>query len=136
MPIEHETMVALNLILQLALSVALIYALLLARRREFKRHCLMLRLAFAAQILAILLLMSPAMGMVTEPGLQFSFLIAEILLHHALGLAAIPLFIYINLVYKRGISPRFSMRSAMQATASLWAGTLLLGFHIYYYLNY
>ena len=136
MPLEHETVVSLNLILQLALCIALIYALLLARRREFKRHCLTLRLAFAAQILAILLLMSPAMGIVLEPGRPPSFLVAEILLHHALGLAVIPLFIYINLVYKRRLAPRFSMRSAMQAAAGMWVASLLMGFHIYYYLNY
>ena len=136
MLLEHETAVSLNLILQLALSVALIYALLLARKREFKSHCLALRLAFAAQILAILLLMSPAMGTVLEPERPPSFLVAEILLHHALGLAVIPLFIYINLVYKRRLSPRFSMRSAMQAAAGMWATSLFMGFHIYFYLNY
>ena len=136
MPIEHEAIVSLNLILQLALSIALVYALLLARRREFKRHCLMLRMAFAAQILAILLLMSPAMGIVLEPGRPPSFLVAEILLHHALGLAVIPLFICINLVCERRLSPRFSMRSAMQAAAGMWVASLLMGFHIYSYLNY
>ena len=114
MHIEHENVVSLNLILQVALSIALIYSLLLARRREFKSHCLMLRMAFAAQILAILLLMSPAMGILLEPERPTSFLVAEILLHHALGLAVIPLFIYINLVYEKRLSPRFSMRSAMQ----------------------
>lgn len=136
MPIEHETVVSLNLILQLALFIALIYALLLARRREFKRHCLMLRMAFAAQILAILLLMSPAMGILLEPGRPTSFLVAEIFLHHALGLAVILLFIYINLVYEKRLSPRFSMRSAMQAAAGMWVASLLMGFHIYFYLNY
>ena len=136
MPLEHETVVSLNLILQLALFIALIYALLLARRREFKRHCLMLRMAFAAQILAILLLMSPAMGILLEPGRPTSFLVAEIFLHHALGLAVIPFFIYINLVYEKRLSPRFSMRSAMQAAAGMWVASLLMGFHLYFYLNY
>jgi uncharacterized membrane protein YozB (DUF420 family) len=136
MPIEHETVVSLNLILQIVLSIALVYALLLARRREFKRHCLALRLAFAAQILAILLLMSPAMGIVLEPGRPVSFLVTEILLHHALGLAVIPLFIYINLVYERRLSPRFSMRSAMQAAIAMWAASLFLGIHIYFYVNH
>ena len=136
MPLEHETVVSLNLILQLALCIALVYALLLARRREFKRHCLMLRMAFAAQILAILLLMSPAMGILLEPERPTSFLVAEIFLHHALGLAVIPFFIYINLVYEKRLSPRFSMRSAMQAAAGMWVASLLMGFHIYFYLNY
>lgn len=136
MPLEHETLVASNLILQLALSIALIYALLLARRKSFQKHCLMLRLAFAAQLLAILLLMSPAMGLLLEPGRGVSLFMAEILLHHALGLAVIPLFVYINLVYKRRLSPRLSMKSAMQAAAGMWAASLLMGFHIYFYLNY
>ena len=136
MPLEHDTVVSLNLILQLALSVALIYALIMARRREFKRHCLMLRLAFAAQILAILFLMSPAMGVLLEPERGVNLLALELLLHHALGLAVIPLFIYINLVYERGLHPRLSMKSAMQAAAGLWAASLLMGFHLYFYLNF
>ena len=136
MSLEHETLVASNLILQLALTIALIYALLLARRKSFQMHCLTLRLAFSAQILAILLFMSPAMSSLIEPGWPAGFLATEILMHHALGLAVMPLFIYINLVYQRRLSPRLSMRLAMQAAAGMWAASLVLGFHIYSYLNY
>ena len=136
MPLEHVTQVSLNLILQLALAAALLYALLLARRREFRRHCLALRLAFAAQILAILLLMFPAMGVLLEPEGGINLLVAELLIHHGLGMAVMPLFVYINLVYLRSLTPRFSMRFAMQAAATMWITSLLMGFHIYFYLNY
>jgi hypothetical protein len=136
MPLEYEFLIATNLILQLALGAAFSYALLLARRREFKRHCLVLRLAFVAQILAIIGLMSPAMGVLLEPDRKVGLFAVEILLHHALGLAVILLFIYINLVYLRRLSLRLSMKSAMQAAAGLWTASLLMGFHIYFYLNY
>ena len=136
MPLDHDALVFSNLMLQLALSIALIYAFFLARKRDFKRHCLVLRLAFAAQILAILLLMFPAMGVLLDPEGGINLLVAEILLHHALGMAVMPLFVYINLVYQRSLTPRFSMRFAMQAAAIMWITSLLMGFHIYFYLNY
>jgi len=28
------------------------------------------------------------------------------------------------------------MKSAMQAAAGMWAASLIMGFHIYFYLNY
>ena len=136
MIVDPNLVVVMNIILQIILTVVLAFAILLARRREFKSHCLMLRLAFAAQILAILLLMSPAMGALLEPERGVNLLALELLLHHALGLAVIPLFIYINLVYERGIHPRLSMKSAMQAAAVMWTASLLMGFHLYFYLNF
>ena len=136
MPPHSSTLVAYNLLLQSIQSACFANALLLARKREYKKHCLTLCLAFSAQILAILLFMSPAMASLTEPGRPVGFLAAEILMHHSLGLAVVPLFIYINLVYQRRLSPRLSMRSAMQTAAGMWAASLVLGFHIYSYLNF
>jgi len=136
MIVGPNLLVAMNIISQFILAVVLSSAILLARRREFKRHCMMLRLAFAAQILAILLLMSPAMGALLETDRGINLFAVELLLHHALGLVVVPLFIYINLVYERGIHPRLSMKSAMQAAAGMWAASLIMGFHLYFYLNF
>jgi hypothetical protein len=136
MPLDYETLVASNLAMQIAMTAALSYAVVFARRREFKKHCLLLRLAGAAQILAVVALMSPAMGTLLEPGKGSGLFAAEVYIHHALGLAAMLLWIYINLADLRLLKPRLAIRSAMRAAAGLWAASLVMGLHIYIWLNY
>ena len=68
MPQDYQTIVALNLALQLILVTALGLAVFLAKKKSFQKHCLVLHLAVTAQILAVLVLMSPAMVAILEPG--------------------------------------------------------------------
>jgi putative membrane protein len=136
MPLDYQTLVASNLILQLILAAALALAVFLAKKKSFQRHCLVLRLAVMAQILAILALMSPAMVQILEPGRPNGIFQAEVLLHHALGLAVVLLWIYVNLVYLGRLQARLAPRRAMQAAAGLWVASFILGFHIYLKLYY
>lgn len=127
---------AANLALQLILTAALAYALILAMKGQSQRHCLATRLAFAAQILSILAMMSPAMESILEPGRPNGLFQAEVLAHHALGLAAVLLWVYINLVFLRRIRARLPAKQAMQAAAACWMASLALGFHIYWRMYY
>ena len=136
MPLDYQTLVASNLILQLILAAALALAVFLAKKKSFQRHCLVLRLAVMAQILAILALMSPAMVQILEPGRPNGIFQAEVLLHHAMGLAVVLLWIYVNLVYLGRLQARLAPRRAMQAAAGLWVASFILGFHIYLKLYY
>jgi len=136
MPLDYQTLVASNLILQLILAAALVFAVFLAKKKNFQRHCLVLRMAMLAQILAILALMSPAMGQILEPGRPNGLFQAEVLVHHGLGLAVVLLWIYINLVYLRHLKARLALKTAMQAAAGFWVTSLILGFHIYLKLYY
>jgi uncharacterized membrane protein YozB (DUF420 family) len=136
MPLDYQTFVASNLILQLILAGALAFAVILAKKKDFQKHCLVLRLAVTAQILAVLMLMYPAMGPILEPGRPNGLFQAEVLLHHGLGLAVVMLWIYINLVYLGRLKARLALRRAMQAAAGLWVASLILGFHIYLKLYY
>jgi hypothetical protein len=136
MPLDYETIVAINLAIQIVLTAALSYALILARRGEFKSHCQVMRLAGAGQILAVVALMSPAMGTLLEPGAGSGLFAAEVYAHHALGLAAMLLWIYINLPNIRPQKTMLSQKSAMRAAAGLWAASLAIGFHISLWLNY
>jgi hypothetical protein len=136
MPLDYQVLVASNLILQLILAGALGFAVFLAKKKNFQKHCLVLRLAVAAQILAVLLLMSPAMTPILEPGRLNGLFQTEVLLHHGLGLAVVLLWIYINLVHQGRLKVRLAQKSAMQAAAGLWVASLILGFHIYLKLNY
>ena len=136
MPLDYQTLVASNLILQLILAAALIFAVSLAKKKSFQRHCLVLRLAVTAQILAILVLMSPALGQILEPGRPDGLFRTEVLVHHGLGLVVVLLWIYINLVYMGRMRARLATRRAMQVAAGLWVASLILGFHIYLRLYY
>jgi len=128
MLLDYQTLVTLNFILQLILAAALAFAVLLAKKKNFQKHCLVLRLAVPAQIPAILLLMSPAMGQILETGQPNGLFQAAVLLHHALGLAVIVLWTYINLVYMGRLRARLATRLAMQAAAGCWVACLILGF--------
>ncbi len=136
MPLDYQTMVASNLILQLILAAALAFAVFLAKKKNLQKHCLVLRLAVTAQILAILALMSPAMGQILEPGRTNGLFQVEVLLHHGLGLAVVLLWIYINLVYLGRLRARIALKLAMQAAAGFWGTSFILGFHIYLGLYY
>jgi hypothetical protein len=136
MPLDYQTLVASNLILQLILAAALGFAVFLAKKKNYLKHCLVLRLAVTAQILAVLALMSPAMVAILVPGRSYGLFQAEVLLHHGLGLAVVLLWIYINLVYLGRLKARLALRRAMQAAAGLWVASLILGFHIYLKLYY
>jgi putative membrane protein len=136
MPLDYQTTVSLNLALQLILAATLCAAVFLAKKKRFQRHCLVLRLAVAAQIFAILALMSPVMGTIVEPGRPNGLFQAEVLLHHGLGLVVVLLWIYINLVYLGRLKARLAPKLAMQAAAGLWVVSFILGFHIYLKLYY
>jgi len=136
MPLDYQTTVSLNLALQLILAAALGTAVFLAKKKRFQRHCLVLRLAVAAQILAILALMSPVIATILEPGRPNGLFQAEVLLHHGLGLVVVLLWIYINLVYLGRLKARLAPKLAMQAAAGLWVVSFILGFHIYLKLYY
>jgi hypothetical protein len=136
MPLDYQTLVASNLILQLILAAALGFAVFLAKKKNFQKHCLVLRLAVTAQILAVLALMSPAMALILVPGRPNGLFQVEVLLHHGLGLAVVLLWIYINLVYLGRLKARLALQRAMQAAAGLWVASLILGFHIYLKLYY
>lgn len=132
----NQSIVAMNLALQLVLVAALGFAVFLAKRRSFQRHCFVLRLAVIAQIVSVMAMMSPAMTGVLEPGRPNGLFQAEVLLHHILGLAVILLWIYINLVFLGRLKARIALRNAMQTTAGIWVVSFILGLHIYLRLYY
>lgn len=136
MSLVNQSIVATNLALQLVLVAALGFAVFLAKRRSFQRHCFVLRLAVLAQIVSIMAMMSPAMVGILEPGRPNGLFQAEVLLHHILGLAVILLWIYINLVFLGRLKARIAIKRAMQATAGIWVVSFILGLHIHLRLYY
>lgn len=85
----------------------------------------------SAQILAVLIVMLPAMNSLGKLS-SISYLIdAEVLLHHSLGLGVMAIWVYVDLVYLRRLRVRISLKSAMRTATVFWLVSLLLGIHIY-----
>jgi hypothetical protein len=132
MAFDVKTLAAINLSIQLLLTLALLSAVHLAKSKKFGKHCKVMRIAFPVQILAILAVMLPSMNGYFEhgsPGLFFFQ--AEMLVHHSLGLLAVILWVYINLIFLKYIRTWFSIRTAMRLALACWITSLIMGFHIF-----
>jgi plastocyanin/uncharacterized membrane protein YozB (DUF420 family) len=129
----------LNLIVQVAMGLMLLFGMALARKRRFRAHKYCQSFVMLLNLLMIALVMSPSFHSQVEPrlpeGLRDSYyLIAT--LHAALGAAAELLGLYIILVAATKILParlRFErFKPWMRAELALWWAVILLGIGTYY----
>ena len=132
MSIDVKVLALANLVIQLILVVVLSVAVYFSvKKRNFKKHCAILRLAVPLQILVTVTVMLPSLlGYIENEhkGLLFN---TEILVHHSLGLVAIVVWIYINLVFLRVIKPWGRLKVAMRLALASWVAALLIGLHLY-----
>jgi putative membrane protein len=131
MVIDLRVFAPINLVVQLLLVATILVAAYLAKRRSLKKHCAIMRVALPLQIISIAFVMLPSMlgyVRVGQPGSAFSI---EIWIHHALGLAVVALWIYINLVVFRVIKTRHSLIIPMRLALVSWLITLITGIHLY-----
>ncbi len=135
MPLYLETLVLINLVVQLLLVVTIFVAAYLARaKRQLIRHCTIMRVAVLVQIVSIAAFMLPSMlGYLQNnaPGWLFSL---EIPVHHGLGLVVVALWIYVNLAFKGIIKTRWRLVIPMRLAFGCWLVTFILGSHIYLFL--
>ncbi len=131
MALDIRTLIALNITVQIILALALAGSIYLAKKRSLKKHCAAMRIIVPVQILAILGIMLPAMS--SHFGLPAGSAISgyEVLIHHALGLGVVVLWVYINLVFLRFVKPFLRIKSTMQLAAAFWILSLILGVHMY-----
>jgi uncharacterized membrane protein YozB (DUF420 family) len=130
MAFDIKTLAAVNLGIQPLLTLALLYAVYLAKIKKFEKHCKVMRIAFPIQILAILFVMLPSMNGYIAHGNTGSFQ-AEMLVHHSLGFLAVILWVYINLISPKHVRTRFGARTAMRLALACWMTSLIMGFHIF-----
>ncbi len=132
MSFDIQTLVLINLILQILLMVTVFVAAYLVKaKRQFTKHCTIMRIAIPVQIVAIAVVMLPSMlGFIRNDvsGLLFKL---EIPIHHALGLVVVALWIYINLAFQGVIKVRARLVLPMRLAFISWLVTLILGLHIY-----
>lgn len=122
-----------DLAAQAALIVGVLAGAYLGRKREFRPHCLVMRVLMGGQILLIGVIMAPQLGRYLRDWNGFSAFAVEYLVHHTLGLVTLGLWIYINLAMA-GVAraPRrytWFMRGALAS----WVTSLALGVLLFWY---
>lgn len=120
-----------NLILQALLMVGALGGAFLGRRRHFRRHCLTIRILLVIEILAIGLIMAPSLARYIKHWGGFSGLTTEIIIHHALGVVLLALWIFINLAYYGIVKRPRGFRRYMWAALAVWLVSLALGIQLY-----
>jgi len=127
MVFDVKTLALANLAVQILLVIMLSGAAYLAKKRNLIRHCNFMRVLVPVQIIAIAAVMLPSLlGYIENPP-PFN---TEILVHHALGLAVVVLWIYINLSFGKPWMPR-NLALFMRTAFVLWILAFLLGLHMY-----
>jgi len=132
--LHPRTLAIINLAMQAFLVLAVFGTVYLARRkRNFRQHCTIMRIAVPLQIIAIIVIMLPSLRDHIRHG-QPGLLNIEMLAHHVLGAAVIVLWIYINLVFLGLVKPLGRPVAAMRLAFTTWALSLFIGIHIYFTL--
>jgi hypothetical protein len=123
-----------NLVVQVILIAGVFAGAFVARRRRFGRHCLIMRVLMGVQILLIGIVMAPQLARYISDWSGFSTFTVELLVHHALGVIALALWIYVNLAITGVVrAPRryiWFMRSALVS----WVASLGLGAYLFWYI--
>ncbi len=128
MVIDIRTLALANLTVQILLIIMVSGAVYLAKKKkELMRHCTFMRVLVPVQIIAIVTVMLPSMlGYLVHP----PPFITEILVHHALGILVVVLWIYINLSFGKPWQPK-NLALFMRSAFTFWILALLIGLHLY-----
>jgi plastocyanin/uncharacterized membrane protein YozB (DUF420 family) len=129
----------LNLVLQIAMGLALIVGILLARARKFREHKYCQSSVMLLNLLMILLIMAPSFHQQVEPqfptGLKDAYYLVPYI-HAVVGTVAELLGLYIVLVAATKLLPerlRFRRyKPWMRAELTLWWAVIIIGIATYY----
>jgi uncharacterized membrane protein YozB (DUF420 family) len=130
----------LNLVLHIAMGLALLAGMLLARRRLYRAHAYCQSAVLLLNLPLIALIMAPSFHQQVQPalpgGLHLSY-VAVATVHAAIGVAAQLLGLFVILVAGTRLIPerwRFTRWKVwMRTTLVLWWIVLLFGIGTYYY---
>jgi len=130
----NATLALIDLCIQVALIAAALAGLYLAIRHRFKRHCLTMRASVGLQILVVIFVMAPSLAGYVNSWGGWSWFVAEIIVHHTLGVFVIGFWIYFNLALAGVIKPPRRLRPYMRAALAMWLLSLALGIHLYLHI--
>lgn len=128
MAIDVRTLALINLAIQILLIIIVLVAVYIAKKKkQLTRHCTFMKILVPVQIIAIATVMLPSMLGYLEHPPPFT---TEMLVHHALGILVVVLWIYINLSFGKSWMPR-NLPLFMRSAFTLWILALLIGLHLY-----
>ncbi|MBI4181207.1 MAG: hypothetical protein HY528_04680 [Chloroflexi bacterium] len=127
---DIKTLATIDLLVQGLLMATVLGAAYLAKvRHQLIRHCRIIRVVVAIQLLIILFRMLPLMlDYLKNPGLFFQ---TEMLIHHSLGILLILLWVYINLAVMGRVRVLGRLVMYMRTALLVWGLVFLLGLHLY-----
>ncbi|MDD5474310.1 MAG: hypothetical protein PHU34_09225 [Candidatus Methanoperedens sp.] len=131
MTFDIKTLALANLVIQTLLVIMVSGASYLAKKRDLKRHCAIIRIAVPIQIIAVAAVMLPSMLGYIRIVSPAGFFNIEMLLHHTLGLSVIAVWIYINMVSGKLIRMPRNFAAVMRLAFILWILAFFLGLHLY-----
>jgi hypothetical protein len=130
----NATLALINLCIQVALIAGALVGLYLAKRHRLKRHCLTMRASVGLQILVVIFVMAPSLAGYVNSWGGWSWFVAEIIVHHTLGVFVIGFWIYFNLALTGVIKAPRRLRPYMRAALVMWLLSLALGIHLYLHI--
>jgi hypothetical protein len=123
-----------NLAAQVVLMALVFTGSLLAFRGKLRPHCWVMRTAIVGQLLLIGIIMAPQVARYYAHWSGFSSFTIELVVHHAFGVAALLLAIYINLAFTGILRRPRRFYWVMRATLATWTVSLGLGIYLFWYL--
>lgn len=132
MVFDIKTQAMINLTIQVLLIIMVSGAVFLVKKRNLRKHCVVMRVAVLLQIIAIASVMLPSMLGYIENEQRGIFFNIEMLVHHTLGLIVIAIWIYINLVFAGVMRIRIRLETAMRLALASWILAIIIGLHMYF----
>jgi len=130
MVFDFKLLATINLVVQALLVITVLVAAYLARNRQLIKHCTVMRVVTAVQLLSIFLIMLPLMiGYLKHPR-QEAFQ-TEMLVHHSLGVLIILLWVYVNLTVAGRVRVIGQLAIYMRAAFVMWVLSFPLGLYLY-----
>jgi uncharacterized membrane protein YozB (DUF420 family) len=123
-----------NNVVQLLLLVATAVAVVVAKKHRLRRHCLIMRIAVAVEILTVAVVMAPSFGSYMRHWHGWTLFSSGVVVHMALGVITLLLFIYINLAFAGVVKAPRSYRPVMRWALAAWVLSLVLGVYLYFYI--
>jgi len=123
-----------NLAAQVLLMATLVVGSGFAWAGRLRLHCWIMRVAIVVQLLLIGVIMAPQVGRYYANWSGFSGFTAELVVHHAFGMTAMILSIYINLAFAGALKKPQHFNWAMRSALLTWSASLGLGIHLFWYL--
>lgn len=126
---DIATLVAINLYFQVALAIPIIWAAVLAKKRQLDKHCRIMRFAIFGQILSIATVMLPQLiGLVDQVNTGS---VVFMWVHHTTGLLVVGLWIFVNLAVTGKIKVKGRLLGPMRLALVAWAAALGMGIYMY-----